>query len=531
MKRLLFVLMFIASLNAFLTSCERRPKENISAEFDVNFIVDEEVVFSTTVEDKSEIALMEDPEKVGYIFEGWFFDSDWQELFRLESVDDFINEDRLDLYAKFEIKTYTVTFNLNEGDLISGETEQIVEHGNSAVAPEIEREDHILIGWDKDFINIIEDTVVSAVWELEVIEGLENLWAKNSHWLFEIFGFSEEFREFDEEDIAITQGYNYPIGEGEFITFGDESLVVLGIIPLAVSFSDEADIQDFIEITAIGFEGNINFERIEDTNILVIKSIPLKYVLFGNVKKEGDIYYSKDKTALIKYSCEESTFDIPDNIVEIGSAAFENCDSLTSIIIPDSVLVIGEKAFYNCENLESVYISNSATIIDFETFYGCKKLKSITIPRSVKHIGKSAFSGCDVLESIIIPESLDSVTGSIFSRSLETEIFATIYLEIKEKPEGWNYNWNSQNFPIVWSSVFSDDDNPYVVSIDLEKIEDEVYKNNGIKSVLYNPYREGYILEGWYSSPDFTGESVASINDAYQNNNSGIFYVKWIKNS
>ena len=36
---------------------------------------------------------------------------------------------------------------------------------------------------------------------------------------------------------------------------------------------------------------------------------------------------------------------IPDSVTTIGSSAFEDCSSLTSVTIPDSVTTIGERAF------------------------------------------------------------------------------------------------------------------------------------------------------------------------------------------
>lgn len=58
---------------------------------------------------------------------------------------------------------YTVKFDLNGGVLVSGEPEQKVKKGSSAVAPMVENGNNTL-SWDKDYSNIMEDMVVTAVW-------------------------------------------------------------------------------------------------------------------------------------------------------------------------------------------------------------------------------------------------------------------------------------------------------------------------------------------------------------------------------
>lgn len=159
---------------------------------------------------------------------------------------------------------------------------------------------------------------------------------------------------------------------------------------------------------------------------------------------------------------------IQKSATSIGSYAFYDCESLTSITIPNSVTSIGALAFANCPNVTSLtwdmvgvdmsnessgggglpslgdgmivgntritdafYITRdsitSLTIgenvehIPAGIFQSMDNLKSITIPNNVKTIGYSAFAYCYILSSITLPESVSRIGyyafGNCFSLS------------------------------------------------------------------------------------------------------------------
>ena len=103
---------------------------------------------------------------------------------------------------------------------------------------------------------------------------------------------------------------------------------------------------------------------------------------------------------------------IPDGVTSIGDYAFNRCKSLTSVTIGNSVTSIGYYAFDGCKSLTSVTIGNSVTSIDGGAFQGCSSLTSITIPNNVTSIGVEAFDSCDSLKQLILfrstPPTLDS---------------------------------------------------------------------------------------------------------------------------
>ncbi|MBR6926450.1 MAG: leucine-rich repeat domain-containing protein [Bacteroidaceae bacterium] len=102
------------------------------------------------------------------------------------------------------------------------------------------------------------------------------------------------------------------------------------------------------------------------------------------------------------------------SVTVIGSEAFKNCTSLTSITIPESVTTIKYGAFSGCSGLTSITLPESITTIEYETFSGCSSLTSITIPESVTTIRREAFSGCSGLTSITLPESITIINEKTF---------------------------------------------------------------------------------------------------------------------
>ena len=98
-----------------------------------------------------------------------------------------------------------------------------------------------------------------------------------------------------------------------------------------------------------------------------------------------------------------TTITIPEGVTSIGSSAFSGCSSLTAITIPESVTSIGSSAFYGCSSLTAINIPEESqlTSIGYSAFYGCSSLTAITIPEGVTSIGELAFVGCS-LESIIV---------------------------------------------------------------------------------------------------------------------------------
>ena len=138
----------------------------------------------------------------------------------------------------------------------------------------------------------------------------------------------------------------------------------------------------------------------------------------------GDFEYeeSESSVTITDYAGSATTLEIPAAIngkpvTAIGKRAFDNCDTLTSVIIPDSVTAIGTGVFYGNDSMTSAIIGNNVTTIGASAFAQCQKLTSVTIGDGVTTIDNLAFSYCFDLRSLTLPDGLTTIGDSAFAWS------------------------------------------------------------------------------------------------------------------
>ena len=110
-----------------------------------------------------------------------------------------------------------------------------------------------------------------------------------------------------------------------------------------------------------------------------------------------------------------TTVTIPNSVTSIGDKAFSCCSGLTSVIIPNNVTTIGKMVFQECVNLNSVTIGNNVKYIEDWAFIDCISLTSLVIPNSVISIGKYAFCSCESLVSLTIGNNVTNIGDGAFS--------------------------------------------------------------------------------------------------------------------
>ena len=120
---------------------------------------------------------------------------------------------------------------------------------------------------------------------------------------------------------------------------------------------------------------NRTFDVIYDN----IDSIYLKAALTALLLKNNinPLIYMKKIPSCFAYKLDIKEFVIPDNVISIGSGAFENCSILTDVIIGSGTTYIYNYAFNNCERLASITIPKSVVYIGRGAFRNCSKLKDV----------------------------------------------------------------------------------------------------------------------------------------------------------
>lgn len=126
---------------------------------------------------------------------------------------------------------------------------------------------------------------------------------------------------------------------------------------------------------------------------------------------------------------------IPNDVVKIGTGAFEGCSQLKEIKIPQSVNYIGEYAFANCPSLGSIVVEDGNPVYDSrERCNAIVKSASNTIiagcnnsvvPTGIERIGAHAFRGSS-LKEIALPASVTKIdNGAFMDCALLTDIEVT----------------------------------------------------------------------------------------------------------
>lgn len=101
-----------------------------------------------------------------------------------------------------------------------------------------------------------------------------------------------------------------------------------------------------------------------------------------------------------KYSNGQGVITLTGEVVEIGTFAFSEFETLVSMKLPKSVKVVGYNTFLGNPNMTSIELNEGLEKIDVMAFARNPKLTEVKIPQSVKEFGMAPFAMCPALKRL-----------------------------------------------------------------------------------------------------------------------------------
>ena len=228
-------------------------------------------------------------------------------------------------------KSYTVTFDLDGGTLISGDLVQEVTQGGNATPPSVLKDGCYLHSWSVSYKGITRDLTIRAVWEYETTVGIQ-------------------YKTFEDANYCLIEKV-FPDLQGEvYVGAFHDGKRVLGVM--------EGAFENCTDITKI-------------------------YMLDGIITIENNAFAGCTSLESIV---------LPRTLVNLRDEAFKNCTSLKEVSMSPALKNIGKRVFENCTSLEEIVLPEGLTVIGNGAFAGCTSLGGVLIPPSVETIGDSVFN-------------------------------------------------------------------------------------------------------------------------------------------
>ena len=119
------------------------------------------------------------PEKEGYTFDGWYLDSEYNHLFKVEDYVNYNSKRDITVYAKWNIITYNINYELADGlNHLSNPSSYTIET-NTIILSAPTKEGYTFEGWysDLNFTNYVSEITIGSIGNLT----LYAKWIPNSY--------------------------------------------------------------------------------------------------------------------------------------------------------------------------------------------------------------------------------------------------------------------------------------------------------------------------------------------------------------
>ncbi len=150
----------------------------------------------------------------------------------------------------------------------------------------------------------------------------------------------------------------------------------------------------------------------------------------GNTKyfsKDG-VLFTADGTCLVAYPAGKvGGYSIPAGVTELLEAAFAGSRGLTAIEFPQGLECIPDLAFDDCTSLTSIAVPDGVTSIGVSSFGWCSSIEEVKLPSSITYMNLGddpAFVGCGAIKRVAVPQY-------VLNRNL-SRVFPDSYRNIEE---------------------------------------------------------------------------------------------------
>ncbi len=391
----------------------------------------------TTFTVESSTISLKEPTRKGYKFVGWYKDKAFTKKISQITTGSRENET---VYAKWEIITYTITYDLNGGTISGTQKTSFTVNDLPLRLPSATKSGFVFLNWGKDTYDGVPVEKITDLGNITLVASYVDPYLQ--------FGYSKDGTycgvvsySGTSTSLEIPAYYNgVPVRVINSKAFADgqyssnhKSTIVSVKLPKTITVIGDSAFRCCENLKSINIPNGVidinDYAFYKCTNLISI-SLP------ESLEKIGEWSFANCKSL--------KDISLPSSLKSIDLAAFEECTSLKRITIPGGINEIGGYVFHGCTGLTNVYINEGVTEIGYNNFNGCYQLNEIVLPTTLKYIENNAFSGCKRLAKIIIPEKTTNI-GTAFSNCNNL----TIYCRAKMVQPGWDKGWNG-NCPVVW---------------------------------------------------------------------------------
>ncbi len=397
--------------------------------------------------------LIQDIAQSGYIFEGWYFESDYSGT-AVTGWTAGTYTDTVRLYAKW-VKLYTVSFNANGG---TGSMQSITVREDELSTTKLPEnaftyDDHLFVKWntqaDGSGTDIEKNVLLSNVITSETDVTLYAKWVKLCTVSFNANGGTGSMPSITvrEDELSTT---NLPenvftYDEHLFVKWNtqadgtgtdfEKDALLSDVFALGTNVTLYGVWVDYFDLSAHSINELQNYLA----SIIDTTSTDNEVIISGVSLTNSDLHILSN--AIKAYNENIGKLDLSElQITEFfnsgrgsgGNGIFQHLTALKEVILPKTLITVSEGAFSYCPELEKVTLFEGLKTILWDGFSHCPKLKSITIPDSVVLIDQAAFYMDYELEEVIITKNSQLETIGLHAFYACTSL-GTFYVPVKVK--------------------------------------------------------------------------------------------------